>query len=604
MAAAHNPNVSVVSTTTHQDDSNSNPQTIITHPSESEHQFSHSPSDSVSTTTIGSPSPLHQQQHIFSSVTAVTTSSEKEESYPQEKAAGNNSKLQSNVAATTTTSLAPSSKSNSESVSVPINKQDAVPSPSSTPTPTTPAKPSWKAKAWDIWMKNWFLLGLVVVIILARYFPGWGRTGGPIRPEYSVKYGITSCIFLLSGLSLKTRDLLVSAMNYRAHLMVQITSFVIIPLFVKAITSLLGLTSLNAKLLAGMAVTSATPTTISSNVVMTANSNGNESLALFNAAFGNLLGVFISPLIVLILLHSTPETPSGQHGLDYATILRDLGTTILVPIVVGQIYLYYFPKSIAWAKSKVHFPTLNSSCLLILVWTVFCDAFHNNTFSSVSAGEIIAIGALQGVIFWIMTFFLGFLARSRPAKLRILKIMDQQHRESLRQEAHLEDQTVSNLQTSASSADNDHSNVTRGLSLPRNKVQTFFEPMSKEDTVAILFCGGTKSVAMGIPMIKILYSSSAGSQLAGLLATPLLIYHVEQLFSGAFMVGWLKKWVGRGEETLQSFEKKPKASKKQHQDDDVAVGAGEGVIEEKGEGEGVNINKTSTSLSSNSTARP
>ncbi|KAH7057509.1 putative sodium bile acid cotransporter, partial [Linnemannia elongata] len=356
---------------------------------------------------------------------------------------------------------------------------------------------SWKAKAWDIWMKNWFLLGLIVVIILARYFPGWGRTGGPIRPEYSVKYGITSCIFLLSGLSLKTRDLLVSAMNYRAHLMVQITSFVIIPLFVKAITSLLGLTSLNAKLLAGMAVTSATPTTISSNVVMTANSNGNESLALFNAAFGNLLGVFISPLIVLILLHSTPETPSGQHGLDYATILRDLGTTILVPIVVGQIYLYYFPKSIAWAKSKVHFPTLNSSCLLILVWTVFCDAFHNNTFSSVSAGEIIAIGALQGVIFWIMTFFLGFLAR---------------------------------------------------LSLPRNKVQTFFEPMSKEDTVAILFCGGTKSVAMGIPMIKILYSSSAGSQLAGLLATPLLIYHVEQLFSGAFMVGWLKKWVGRGEE--------------------------------------------------------
>jgi sodium/bile acid cotransporter 7 len=443
-------------------------------------------------------------------------------------------------------------------------------------------------------MKNWFLLGLVVVIILARYFPLWGHTGGPIRPEYSVKYGITSCIFLLSGLSLKTRDLLTSAMNYRAHLIVQITSFVIIPLFVKAITSLLGLTSMNAKLLAGMAVTSATPTTISSNVVMTANSDGNESLALFNAAFGNLLGVFISPLIVLILLHSTPETPSGQHGLDYTTILRDLGTTILIPIVVGQIYLYFFPKSVAWAKSKVHFPTLNSACLLILVWTVFCDAFYNDTFSSVTAGEIIAVGALQGAIFWAMTFFLGFLARSRPAKLRILKIMDLQHQESLRQEAHLEDQTVSNIQTSSSAAD--HPNVTKGLSLPRNKVQAFLEPMSKEDTVAIMFCGGTKSVAMGIPMIKILYSSSSASQLAGLLATPLLIYHVEQLFSGAFMVGWLKKWVGRGEETLESFEKKPKASK-EHQDEAPA-----GATEVKAEG--LNINQTSMSLSSNSTARP
>ncbi|KAG9072058.1 hypothetical protein KI688_006280 [Linnemannia hyalina] len=585
MAVAHNP---VASTATTQQ-----------HPSESERQSSHSPSDSAA--TIGS-SPLQQLQHTFNPATAITTSSEKEELYPQEKATGGN--LQPNAAGTVTTSLAPSSKSNSESVSVPIDLQDAASSPSPIPTPATPAtpaKPSWKTKAWDIWMKNWFLLGLVIVIILARYFPGWGRTGGPIRPEYSVKYGITSCIFLLSGLSLKTRDLLISAMNYRAHLMVQITSFIIIPLIVKAITSLLGLTSMNAKLLAGMAVTSATPTTISSNVVMTANSNGSESLALFNAAFGNLLGVFISPLIVLILLHSTPETPSGQHGMDYATILRDLGTTILIPIVVGQIYLYYFPRSIAWAKSKVHFPTLNSTCLLILVWTVFCDAFNNNTFSAVSAGEIIAIGALQGVIFWVMTFFLAFLARSRPAKLRILKIMDQQHQESLRQEAHLEDQTVSNLQTSGSSADNEHPNVTRGLSLPRNKVQAFFEPMSKEDTVAILFCGGTKSVAMGIPMIKILYSSNSGSQLAGLLATPLLIYHVEQLFSGAFMVGWLKKWVGRGEETLESFEKKPKGSKMQDQDEEV-VGAEDGSVEVKGEG--VNINETSTSLSSKSTARP
>lgn len=408
---------------------------------------------------------------------------------------------------------------------------------------------SWKTKAWDLWMKNWFLLGLVIVIILARYFPGWGRTGGPIRPEYSVKYGITSIIFLLSGLALKTKDLLVSVVNYRAHLLVQLTSFIVIPLVVKAVTSLIGLSSFNATLLAGMAVTSATPTTISSNVVMTANSNGSESLALFNAALGNLLGVFISPVIVLILLHNSDASPSGQHGLDYATILRDLGTTILVPIVVGQICLYFFPRSIAWAKKVVHFPTLNSSCLLILVWTVFCDAFYNNTFASVTAGEIIAIGALQGFTFWMMTFFLGFVARVRPAKIRLLKIMDENQKHNQRQEARLEESGASESYHIKAT----NSPATEGLSLPRTKIQQFVEPMSKEDTVAVLFCGATKSVAMGVPMIKIMYGSSSSSALAGLLATPLLIYHVEQLFSGAFMVGWLKKWVGRGEETLESF---------------------------------------------------
>ncbi|KAG0245953.1 SBF-like CPA transporter family-domain-containing protein [Mortierella sp. GBAus27b] len=437
------------------------------------------------------------------------------------------------------------------------------PQQSQQPAAAAPAnKVSWKTKAWDIWMKNWFLLGLVIVIILARYFPGWGRTGGPIRPEYSVKYGITSCIFLLSGLSLKTKDLFISAINYRAHLMVQITSFIVIPIFVKIVTELVGLSKLNATFLAGIAITSATPTTISSNVVMTANSDGNESLALFNAALGNLLGVFISPVIVLILLNSTPMSPSGKNGLDYPKILRDLGTTILVPILVGQIYLHYFPGSIAWAKKKVHFPTLNSSCLLILVWTVFCDAFYNDTFAAVTAGEIIAIGVLQAVIFWIMTFFLGFIARVRPAKLRILKIMEFNQREEERREAQLEQgSSTSTAAAIATEGVKDYSHITQGYTLPRTKLQTFVEPMSKKDTVAILFCGATKSVAMGIPMIKILYSGDGASAMAGLLATPLLIYHVEQLFSGAFMVGWLKKWVNRGEETLESFEKKKKGKK-------------------------------------------
>ncbi|KAF8981461.1 hypothetical protein BGZ46_002770 [Entomortierella lignicola] len=446
----------------------------------------------------------------------------------------------------------------------------AEPSNTDTKKDAAQKKAEWKAKAWDLWMKNWFLLGLIIVIIVARYAPSWGRTGGPIRPEYSVKYGITSCIFLLSGLSLKTKDLLISAMNYRAHLIVQITSFIIIPLFAKAVTELFGLTGLNATLMAGMSVTSATPTTISSNVVMTANSGGNESLALFNAALGNLLGVFISPVIVLILLHGTPQSPSGKNGLDYGSILKDLGTTILVPIIVGQIILYFFPKQIAWAKSKVHFPTLNSSCLLILVWTVFCDAFYNNTFSSVNAGEIIAIGALQAFIFWAMTFLLAFFSRARPAKLRIIKIMEINEAKRIRREAELEQ---GQGQDQSLESEKDYSEVTQGLSLPRSPFQKFAEPLDKKDTVAILFCGATKSVAMGIPMIKILYSSSSTSALAGLLATPLLIYHVEQLFSGAFMVAWLKKWVHRGEETLDTFEKKhqKKSQREQKQDQDLSV---------------------------------
>ncbi|KAG0335077.1 hypothetical protein BG004_000152 [Podila humilis] len=365
-------------------------------------------------------------------------------------------------------------------------------------------------------------------------------------------------------------------MNYKAHLLVQVTSFVLIPAVVKVITLYLDRITdgsdndsrgahLNRTLLAGMAITSATPTTISSNVVMTANAFGNESLALFNAALGNLLGVFFSPLIVVLLLQGTAEAPGGgngrngnggsRHGLDYTKILRELGTTILFPIIFGQLYLYYFPRSVAWMRSKVHFPTLNSACLLILVWTVFCDAFYNHTFDEVKPIEIVLVGIVEAGVFWATTFFLGAMARIRPCRIRLLKITDQhafaQQQQRQQQEegqtSLLGQQQAAMTTTSGTSPESTH------LLQRRNRLQEFCEPMSKADTVAVLFCGATKSVAMGIPLIKIMYSSGPGSSLAGLLATPLLIYHVEQLFFGAFMVSWLKKWVALGEETLDDF---------------------------------------------------
>jgi predicted Na+-dependent transporter len=68
---------------------------------------------------------------------------------------------------------------------------------------------------------------------------------------------------------------------------------------------------------------------------------------------------------------------------------------------------------------------------------------------------------------------------------------------------------------------------------------------SREDTVAMMFCGATKSVAMGVPLINVLYSP--GDQvMIGLLSLPLILYHVEQLILGAIEVLILKRWVTKG----------------------------------------------------------
>lgn len=50
---------------------------------------------------------------------------------------------------------------------------------------------------------------------------------------------------------------------------------------------------------------------------------------------------------------------------------------------------------------------------------------------------------------------------------------------------------------------------------------------------------------MGVPLINVLYQNGDPGTV-GVLSTPLLIYHIEQLILGNIEVELLKKWVKRG----------------------------------------------------------
>ena len=63
---------------------------------------------------------------------------------------------------------------------------------------------------------------------------------------------------------------------------------------------------------------------------------------------------------------------------------------------------------------------------------------------------------------------------------------------------------------------------------------------SRPDTVSIIMCGATKSAALGIPLIKVIFANDPN---IGIITIPLLMYHAEQLLAGSIMVPYLGKWV-------------------------------------------------------------
>ncbi|KAI7858453.1 SBF-like CPA transporter family-domain-containing protein [Circinella umbellata] len=357
----------------------------------------------------------------------------------------------------------------------------------------------------------WFLVGLGTVIGLAWAFPQVGKTDGVIEAQYTVKWGAVIVIFLLSGLGLEVKVMLHTILRWRLHLVVQVINFIFMPFFAFGIVHFLIKVGANIDMSVyqGFMIAFSTSTTVSSNAVMTRNANGNDSGALVNAALGNILGIFISPALMQVFGDdSRIFTPGTRGTVDFLSVLRTLGLTVLLPLVIGQVIRYFFTQKVKYLAAKLHFSIINSLALLCMVWSVFCDGVASNAFHRMSGVDIIAIIGVD-----IFMYLLGCsvcLAVARvpwPSKL---------------------------------------------LSSPTPKLVKKWR-FSRQDAVAIMYCGATKTVSLGIPLINVLYSDKSLG-MVGVLSLPLLMYHIIQLFIGNFQVPFLKRWIQKTLEDIDEDE--------------------------------------------------
>ncbi|XP_044286774.1 sodium/bile acid cotransporter 7 isoform X3 [Varanus komodoensis] len=139
--------------------------------------------------------------------------------------------------------------------------------------------------------KDWFILGIVLVITVAKLEPAFGVKGGPLKPEITITYIAVSAIFFNSGLSLKTEELTSALMHVKLHLFVQIFTLVFFPTAIWLFLQLLSITPINEWLLKGLQTVGCMPPPVSSAVILTKAVGGNEAAAIFNSAFGSFLNL-------------------------------------------------------------------------------------------------------------------------------------------------------------------------------------------------------------------------------------------------------------------------------------------------------------------------
>eukprot|EP00629_Pelagomonadales_sp_RCC1024_P012073 CAMPEP_0119264154 /NCGR_PEP_ID=MMETSP1329-20130426/3317_1 /TAXON_ID=114041 /ORGANISM="Genus nov. species nov., Strain RCC1024" /LENGTH=388 /DNA_ID=CAMNT_0007263899 /DNA_START=170 /DNA_END=1332 /DNA_ORIENTATION=- len=242
-------------------------------------------------------------------------------------------------------------------------KVDAV---DDAPPPLTAAE-----RAQKFYWQNSFVCNVIVVICIARAHEAV-TTRAYIDVLKYVSIVAVMVIFFFTGLSLRTRELVKALAHWRFNLFVQGFNLGLLPLAIWAFSRLLFQVGFLPRELAnGIVVCAALPMTVNMVIVLTKSSGGDEAAAVFNSAFGNLLGVFVTPAWLLYLLHE-------ESSVSFADAVLKIAIRILLPLSVGQFAQYNLPKVAAWAKKhKPRIKKCQEHALTYIVYASFVDTFHS-----------------------------------------------------------------------------------------------------------------------------------------------------------------------------------------------------------------------------------
>jgi solute carrier family 10 (sodium/bile acid cotransporter), member 7 len=258
-----------------------------------------------------------------------------------------------------------------------------------------------------------FLLAIIAMVLLAWLFPGPGIATHPIALEEVGNYGV-SVIFLFYGLRLSPEKMKAGLANWKMHLVIQFTTFVLFPLLVLLAKPLFNESYFPLWL--GIFFLAALPSTVSSSVVMVSIAKGNMPAAIFNASLSSLLGIFITPLWTGLFI------AADTGGFDTSKIVLKLCLQVLLPVILGLIlhrYLGAFAE-----KHKKTLKMFDQAVILLIIYTSFCHSFAEHLFDNLGITTILllALGmiGLFLTVFGLMNLISRMLGFSREDQVTVV----------------------------------------------------------------------------------------------------------------------------------------------------------------------------------------
>lgn len=244
---------------------------------------------------------------------------------------------------------------------------------------------------------NGFIAALLFSILVAWFFPQ-GPEVLPLRTITDIGIGF---IFFFYGLKLSPTEFKAGLYNYRVHILIQLTTFVVFPLLALAFLPFFEAGTASNLWLA-LFFLGALPSTVSSSVVMVSLARGNLPTAIFNASLSGLIGIVATPLWMSMFMAATSD-------FEFGAVVQKLMLQIILPLIIGLFLQRWLGNLARKHSKKISF--FDKSVIILIVYSSFSTAFSTQLFSSVGVADMLKLMLMVSLLFFVVYFGLGFASK-------------------------------------------------------------------------------------------------------------------------------------------------------------------------------------------------
>lgn len=247
------------------------------------------------------------------------------------------------------------------------------------------------------WFPDNFMLTLIALIVLASVLPVSGEWA--VGASYLTNAAI-ALLFFLHGGKLSTAAVIRGLAHWRLHGFVLSITFLFFPLLGWLLQPVL-LPLLGVDLYRGMLYLCVLPSTVQSAIALTSLARGNIPAAICGAATSSLLGIFITPALVLLMLGST------VGGVPFGDAVVKVMLQLLLPFVAGQLARCWIG---AWVdEHKATLKHVDQISIYLVIYTAFSKAVVDGIWGQLPISQVLLLivccAVMLGLVLGCCQFF-------------------------------------------------------------------------------------------------------------------------------------------------------------------------------------------------------